>query len=212
MARTPGSNGDKTSAAMREAALELIARHGFEAMSMRQLAGAVGVQPAALYRYYPTKEDLLYALMESHMHALLAAWEAARPPGSDPVERLSAFVGNHVRFHIGERRSTHVNNMELRSLSPERLARILTLRSAYEAELRHILQEGADRGVFIIEDVALTAMAIIQMVTGIIVWFRPDQRLSLHEVASSYHAMTMRLVGAANREKIGVPAHDDVRV
>jgi hypothetical protein len=39
-------------------------------------------------------------------------------------------------------------------------------------------------------------MAIIQMITGVIVWFRPDERLSVAEVAATYHAMTMRLVGA----------------
>ena len=40
-------------------------------------------------------------------------------------------------------------------------------------------------------------MAIIQMITGVIVWFRPDERLSVDEVADTYHTMTMRLVGAA---------------
>ena len=39
MARTAGSFGEKTEAAIREAALALIARHGYDAVSMRQLAG-----------------------------------------------------------------------------------------------------------------------------------------------------------------------------
>ena len=43
---------------------------------------------------------------------------------------------------------------------------------------------------------ALTAMAIIQMITGVIVWFRPDERLSVEEVSQTYLAMTRRLVGA----------------
>ena len=38
MARTTGSDGEKTEAAIREAAVNLIARFGYEAMSMRQLA------------------------------------------------------------------------------------------------------------------------------------------------------------------------------
>ena len=57
----------------------LIARHGYEAVSMRQLAAEVGVQAAALYRYFPTKEDLLFTLMREHMQELAAAWETARP-------------------------------------------------------------------------------------------------------------------------------------
>ncbi|MEC9243185.1 TetR family transcriptional regulator [Nitratireductor rhodophyticola] len=200
MARTTGSDGEKTEAAIRAAALELIARLGFEAMSMRQLAGQVGVQPAALYRYFPTKEELLYALMREHMEKLIASWGEARPAtGSEqekPAGRLAAFVENHIRFHLSRRNATHVSNLELRSLSEERLRHILGMRSQYEGELRCILADGQRDGVFRIDDVALTAMAIIQMITGVIVWFRPELRLSEDEVAANYHTMTMRLVGA----------------
>ena len=153
MARTPGSNGDRTIAAIRSAAASLIARQGFEAMSMRQLAAEVGVQPAALYRYYPTQDVLPYQLMLTHLQAIIGAGEAARPACADPIQRLTAFVDNHIRYHLSERDSTHVSNMELRSLSEPRLGEILKLRSAYEGELRAILADGAGAGVFTVEDV-----------------------------------------------------------
>ena len=196
MARTTGSDGERTERALREAALTLMARHGYDAVTMRQLAAEVGVQAAALYRYFPTKEDLLFTLMREHMEGLLAAWEKARPSSPAPAARLSAFVRNHIRFHVERRHSTHVSNMELRSLSRERLTFMLRLRSAYEKELRQILRDGAEDGTFAVEEPALTAMAIIQMITGVIVWFRPDERLSVEEVAETYLGMTLRLVGA----------------
>lgn len=205
MARTTGSDGEKTAAALREAALSLMARHGYEAVSMRQLAATVGVQAAALYRYFPTKEELLFTLMREHMEELIAAWKRVEPAAGRPPERLAAFVRNHISFHVGRRRSTHVSNMELRSLSPGRLTAALRLRGAYEKDLRRILREGAADGSFKVDDVGLTAMAIIQMITGVIVWFRPDERLSVDEVAENYLAMTMRLVSAATvREKADV--------
>jgi AcrR family transcriptional regulator len=205
MARTAGCEGGKTEAAIRGAAVDLIARHGYEAVSMRQIAAQVGVQAAALYRYFPTKEDLLFALMEGHMRSLAASWDAARPASSDPAARLAAFVEHHIRFHIARRHATHVSNMELRSLSKANLTAILKLRTAYEKELRQILRDGADSGVFAIDDTGLTAMAIIQMMTGVIVWFRPGERLSVEDVARTYLAMTMRLVG--RREDADVPEH-----
>jgi AcrR family transcriptional regulator len=130
LARTTGSDGEKTEAAIRAAAEMLIARHGYEAVSMRQLATEVGVQAAALYRYFPTKEDLLFTLMHAHMQELAAAWERARPAAADPARRLAAFVANHIRFHVMRRHSTHVSNMELRSLSRERLSAMLKLRAS----------------------------------------------------------------------------------
>ena len=207
MARKTGSDGEKTEAAIREAATGLIARFGYEAVSMRQLAAEVGVQAAALYRYFPTKEDLLFALMRGHMDALAEAWREAQPASIDPVERLAAFVENHIAFHVRRRHSTHVSNMELRSLSPERLTHILKMRSAYEKELRGILRDGAEQGRFAIDDVGLTAMALIQMMTGVIVWFRPGDRLSIAGVSATYLTMTMRLVGAQAAEERHVHAN-----
>ncbi len=207
MARTTGSDGEKTEAAIRDAAVNLIARHGYEAMSMRQLAAEVGVQAAALYRYFPTKQDLLFTLMREHMETLIQAWHSARPTSPDPAARLAAFVENHIRFHVARRHSTHISNMELRSLSHERLTQILRMRGAYEKELRQILRDGVDRGSFLVEDAGLTAMAIIQMITGVIVWFRPDERLSVEEVTETYLAMTLRLAGAKAAEKTHVPEH-----
>jgi len=196
MARTTGSDGEKTEAAVREAAVNLIARLGYEAMSMRQLAAEVGVQAAALYRYFPTKEDLLFTLMREHMKGLIEAWDAARPASDDAAVQLAAYVENHIAFHIARRHATHVSNMELRSLSHERLTQILKMRTTYEKELRAILRDGAESGAFEIDDVGLTAMALIQMMTGVIVWFRPGERLSIDEVTTTYLSMTMRLVGA----------------
>jgi AcrR family transcriptional regulator len=196
MARTVGSHGEKTLQAICDAATSLIARHGYEAMSMRQLAGEVGVQAAALYRYFPTKQDLLFALMRAHMEELIASWHAAMPAGASAQDALAAFVSNHIRFHVERRHSTHVSNLELRSLSPAHLTSILRLRTAYEKELRRILREGNAAGSFDVGDVTLTAMAIIQMITGVIVWFRPDERLSVAEVSETYLEMTMRLTGA----------------
>lgn len=201
MARTSGSDGERTQAAIRQAAATLIARHGYEAMSVRMLASQVGVQPAALYRYFPTKQDLLFLLMREHMETLLESWQASDPlgqpsPASSAPHRLSAFVGHHIRFHVERRHSTQVNNLELRSLTRDHLSHVLKLRSAYEKQLRQILRDGHDRGDFTIDDIALTATAIIQMITGVIVWFRPDERLSVEQVTQSYHIMTMRLVGA----------------
>ena len=104
MARTTGSDGEKTEAAIREAAVSLIARHGYEAVSMRQLAAEVGVQAAALYRYFPTKEDLLFTLMREHMEGLIASWDACPPATTPtPAARLAAFVDNHIRFHVARR-------------------------------------------------------------------------------------------------------------
>ena len=195
MARTAGSSGAKTSARIRETATVLIARHGYEAMSMRDLGAAVGVGAPALYRYYPTKQALLNSLLNTHLDELAAAWGLASPSGGDAPRRLNAFIANHIGFHVERRLSTQISNFELRALDKENLSAVLRKRNDYEKELRMILREGHDAGVFSIHDITLTAMAIIQMITGVVVWFRPDEKMPVSGVIENYQTLVARLVG-----------------
>jgi AcrR family transcriptional regulator len=194
MGRTAGSTGTKTAAKIRDTALLLIARHGFEAMSMRDLGAAVGVGAPALYRYYPTKQALLFSLLNSHMDELASAWAAANMAISSASQRLNAFVANHIEFHIERRMATQISNLELRALDKENLTIILRKRNDYEKELRALLRSGQDAGAFVVSDITLTAMAIIQMITGVVVWFRPDEKMPISGVIETYQKLVLRLV------------------
>ena len=99
MARKSGSHSDITGPRIRGAAERLIARHGFAAVSMRQIAAEVGVQVGALYLYTPDKQTLLFDLMREHLEGVLAAWDAVYKP-ADPLGRLQAFTLFHIRYHL----------------------------------------------------------------------------------------------------------------
>ena len=59
-----------------EAALELADAHGLEALSMRRLASELGVGTMTLYHYFPSKRDLLDAVVD-------AAFADQEPPSLD---------------------------------------------------------------------------------------------------------------------------------
>ena len=174
MARTTGSDGARTEEAIRHAAVELIATRGFEAMTLRELAEKVGVQPGSIYRYFPSKGRLLVDLLVEHLEFLLAQWDREKPDTDDPVERLRAFVDFHIRSHTLRRREVFVANMELRSLSPPDYRRIVALRGRYEAILT----------------------AILAMLTGVGTWYKDSGRLGKRELIDIYTRMVMQCVAA----------------
>jgi AcrR family transcriptional regulator len=196
MARTAGSDGKKTRASIHAKALELIVRHGFEALTMRQLADAVGLQAGALYHYYPSKQALLCALIEAHLNAALFAAHAL-PDGGDAPARLLAFARFHILHGVERRQENHVANNELRSLSRENFAQVMKLRMAYEKKLRLILKDGADAGTFKMQDGQVTGAALIAMLNEVVVWFRGGGKFTLDETADSYAMMALKMVSRA---------------
>ena len=193
MARKTGSHSQITGPKVRKAAARLFARHGFAAVSMRQIAAEVGVQAGALYLYTPDKQTLLFDLMREHMEELLAAWQA-QDKGVAPLTQLEVFVRFHIRFHLDRPDAVFIAYMELRNLAAGNFAVIESLRKRYEDVLEQILHQGQLAGVFQVPDTKLAMMALIAMLTGVNTWYREGGRLSRAKVEEIYWDMTRKAV------------------
>ncbi|OAN49659.1 TetR family transcriptional regulator [Paramagnetospirillum marisnigri] len=193
MARTIGSHGPKTMEAIRKAGLKLIYEHGFEAMSLRQLASEVGIQVGSLYNHITTKEDLLYDLIRVHMDDLFRQFDEVRAAWTElgPVERMRGFVAFHVTYHILRKREVFIGYSELRSLEPNHYEEIVALRRQYERHLIDILRLGEEQGLFKCGDVSVAAYGILTMLTGVCTWFRPHGRLSKEQVITTYSNLVL---------------------
>jgi TetR/AcrR family transcriptional regulator, cholesterol catabolism regulator len=74
--------------------------------------------PGSLYYRYPTKEDILAALMERAIDRLIAGVLAASALGVDPLDRLRLAIVEHVRILLSRDDSVYVLLYDWRSLSP----------------------------------------------------------------------------------------------
>lgn len=191
MARTQGSHSGITGPRISEAALRLFAQHGFAAVSMRQIARAVGVQAGALYNYTPDKQSLLFRLMEGHMTELLTSWRD-QPVAGNALSQLEAFTRFHIRFNFENPDAVFIAYMELRNLSAENFMVIESLRREYENTLETILRQGVSEGVFAVPDTKIATLAVIAMLNGVNTWYRSGGRLSLDQVETSYWEMVRR--------------------
>lgn len=191
MARTIGSHGPTTMEAIRKAGLRLIFEHGYEAMSLRQLAAEVGIQPGSLYNHINTKQELLSDLIQDHINDLLREIEEALRDKQTPVERLRAFVAFHVSYHMTRKREVFIANSELRSLEPRNYEAVVALRGAYERRLADILSDGMSDGVFDVVDVQVATFAIIALLTGLCSWYRPGGRLTKEAIIAAHEKLVL---------------------
>lgn len=74
-------------------ALALMSERGAHDTSMRRLAAACGLNVATLYHYFPSKADLLRAVIEDRRYLeLLEADQPVVDPEAAPVERLAGML------------------------------------------------------------------------------------------------------------------------
>ena len=205
MARTAGSSGLATETRIKEVAVRLIARHGFESMTLRQLAKAAGLQSGSIYRYYPSKQHLLVSLLVEHMQSLLQEWEAVAPVSDDALTQLEAFCAFHVKAHTKKQYDVLIGNMELRSLRPAHYKIVVGLRKRYESILTSILKRGVDAEIFTVDDLPVATYIVLAMLTGVCTWYREKARLTQDEIVGIHTRMALRAVLMRTKPDRGMP-------
>ncbi|MBB2748196.1 UNVERIFIED_ORG: AcrR family transcriptional regulator [Microbispora rosea subsp. rosea] len=125
-----------------KAALELYAEHGYDNVTVTQIAERAGITRRSYFRYFPDKREVLFAgserLPPAVNEAVLAAAEAASPLSTtlDALAGVGARLVEQVR-HAAERRSVIDASAELRE-------RERTKTAAVTAAIREALKQ---RGV-----------------------------------------------------------------
>jgi AcrR family transcriptional regulator len=164
---------------------------------MRDIAASVGIKAASLYNHFDSKEEILWDVTRSAMSDLAANRDEALArlgPGAGPRAQLAAFVSAHVGFHAERRHQAVLVNSQLGSLSQSHRRKAVALRDEYENSLRMIIDAGVASGEFNVFDAQVATLAILQMGTGVSVWFRPDGRLSIDQVGAQYVKLALAVV------------------
>ena len=81
MGRGLARDHDEKRAALRKGAARYFAAHGFDRASMTGVAKSCGVSKALIYHYWPSKEELLFDILDDHLGALLDVVQGAQTGG-----------------------------------------------------------------------------------------------------------------------------------
>ncbi|MFC4587684.1 TetR/AcrR family transcriptional regulator [Sphaerisporangium corydalis] len=147
MSEEPGLRERKkrrTHAAISDAAISLFLQHGFDQVSVAQVAEAAEVSRRTLFAYFPAKEDLVVHRMADHQSEG-ARVVLARPPGTSPLAALRAnfLTGLDRRDPItGLSDHPHIHALFAMILStPALVARMERFKSAAEHTLAEALRQ-----------------------------------------------------------------------
>tara|TARA_B110000196_G_C21003017_1_gene593924 strand:+ start:71 stop:691 length:621 start_codon:yes stop_codon:yes gene_type:complete len=182
------SKGKKTAKSLLVAARDLFVLNGYAAVSMREIALKLGINAGAIYNHFPSKQEILFRLLEDHMLDLLEQWnilEVERSKLSDLLI-LRMFVNFHINFHIDKSKEVFLSYMELRSLDQRNFSKISKLRDEYESILQNILVLGKNNKNLDFDDSQITTKAILGTLSSLSHWYHQKGRLGAEDIRKIY--------------------------
>ena len=83
--------------AILDAARDLFVNEGYRHVSIRKIAERIEYSPAAIYSYFPSKDDIFFALAEEGFRRLDAKVRGV-PPNADPLDEMRACWWAYYEF------------------------------------------------------------------------------------------------------------------
>ncbi|MCG5234880.1 TetR/AcrR family transcriptional regulator [Xanthobacter oligotrophicus] len=179
-----------------DAALKLSNRHGFHAMTLRQLAAESGLSMGGLYSYLDSKDTLLLMILGEVSHAVEAelgsAPEAMR---ADPAAHLNWLIAAHVRLSEAMHAWFVFAYMEAKAFPPEARKRAIDSERLTERIFADVIAQGLRQGVFSADDPLFAATLIKPLLQD---WYVKRSKYRERGIdAATYAAQVTRFVEGA---------------
>ena len=170
MVDQPVRRYDNRSQQILRAAVDLFSSRGFDATSIRDIATAVGVQPASVYYHFASKDALLIAVVDEAAR-MVAEQVRAAPRSTDPWQRLQAACEAHLQVLLHGEGNVRVLATEIPARRSGDLQRALVrTRDAYEEIFRRLVDD-----LPVADDVDRTylRLTLLGAINWTLIWYRP---------------------------------------
>ncbi|MDS9469276.1 TetR/AcrR family transcriptional regulator [Paracoccus sp. MBLB3053] len=184
MARTRAVDFDEKRRGLLDSAAAVFADLGMEKASMAQIAAHGQVSKALLYHYYPSKGELIFEIIITHLEELNEAIEAADDHLLPPQQRLRKLVGIVLENYRGADNQHKVQLNATSALTDEQKAEILAVEKQIVRHFATVLRE-INPDLDNPERPLLTpvTMSLFGMMNWVYMWFRDGGRISREDYA-----------------------------
>ena len=182
-------NQNKTNQKIKEihrAIAHLFAHKGFHGTSMRAIAQELEMQPASLYHYFKSKEEMLFVLMNESMDEAMERLKEVCDTDSPPEQKLKDMLGFYARFFAGDQEREILLVNEIDSLGEAYRKILIDKQRRYIQLIRSVFQELADVGLLKEIDPTVATFAFFGMVHYTIRWYDEDGPVDVSTLSDNF--------------------------
>jgi Transcriptional regulator len=140
------ATGDVTANRIIEAGRQLLIRRGYSGFSYADVADAINIRKASIHHHFPSKTDLVIAVLKEWRAVFDADMAELQASGADAVAQLRAYIGHWERCIADDSAPFCVAGMlgvELPSLPEEVASEVKPFFDNLTAWLEQVLESGA---------------------------------------------------------------------
>ena len=177
-------------------AAKLFKEKGYSAVTMRDLASAMGIKAASLYNHINSKQQILKEIIISLAEEFTQGLQDIQKSNKSNIDKLKDIVKLHVNI-------TSQNTYGMASLNndwmhlEEKLEYYLQLRSNYEDEFRNIIVQGVHSEEIINDNVEIMLFSMLSTLRSLYLWIPKKEDLNPEELSQQ---LSQVLINGINKK------------
>jgi TetR/AcrR family transcriptional regulator, cholesterol catabolism regulator len=187
-------------------ARSLFHERGYQATTVRDIAGRLNMQAGSLYAHIDSKEDVLWEIVNKAADQFLDAAEPIVASDLPPAAKLRTLVRAHVLVVAGNLAESTIFLHEWKFLGEARRQSIAERRRRYEQLFRQVIEQGIASGDFTPTDPKMATLLVLSAVNWLPQWYNPSGPLSPEEIADSFCDLVLAGIKDAAPGKALLPA------
>lgn len=167
---------------IRKAAQNLFREKGYMATTMRELASAVGIEPASLYNHFKSKATILQDICFDIADQFFEGQKSVQAD-INPEKQLEQAINAHIQVIVQNLDASAVFLHEWRFMEEPHLSEFKQMRHTYETHFEKIIKQGIQEQNFKAIDVKFYMLSLFSSMNWIYDWYKPEGKLSIEDIA-----------------------------
>jgi len=165
-------------------AAKLFKEKGFSAVTMRDIAKAMGIKAASLYNHINSKQEILSDIIIKLAEEFTTGIESIKNSNNNCINNLKSIVNLHVDV-------TSRNTFGMASLNSDwmhledKLEYYLELRENHENNIRQIIEIGIKNNELVNFDADVILFSILSTLRSLYIWIPKKEELNPQNLASN---------------------------
>ncbi len=130
-----------------QAAVELMTEKGLKASTMRQIATNAGIGAGTIYNYFPTKESILFAYYEDHLHHCLEKIKIIQGFNEFTLqEQLQTLIETSLDLYLADREFVEISFKTIFFTMSQDFPRVKPIRDLFVDMVRDMFEAAVEVG------------------------------------------------------------------
>lgn len=173
-------------------ASKLFKEKGFSAVSMRDIAQALGIKAASLYNHITSKQEILSIIIIQVSEKFTKGMNDIIKSDTHTINKLERIIELHVSITVNNANALGSLNNDWMHLAEPKLSYFLELRNQYEENFRQIIKLGVDKGQLAPLNIEVMLFSILSTLRTLYLWYYKKEGVDTQQLVVQMKKVLLR--------------------